>query len=100
MTIPTARPKARPGKSAGIPKPDLTRKRYPGFVLENREIGRANSKPKRITLSQPPHYGRIGAQPEHAKPCPITAAATAAVKGAQFARQAKTVKHGARAVVR
>ena len=44
MTFPAPRPKARPGKSAGIPKPDLTRKRYPGFVLENREIGRANTE--------------------------------------------------------
>lgn len=56
--------------------------------------------PRNKPLNQPPHAGRIGAQPEHAKPCPITADATAAVKGAQFARQAKTVKHGARAVVR
>ena len=43
MTFPTPRPKARPGKSAGIPKPDMTRKRYPGFVLENQETGRANT---------------------------------------------------------
>ena len=43
MTFPTPRPNARPGKSAGIPKPDLTRKRYPGFVLENQEIGRASA---------------------------------------------------------
>ena len=43
MTFPTLRPKARPGKSAGIPKPDMTRKRYPGFVLENQETGRANA---------------------------------------------------------
>ncbi len=44
MTFPTPRPKARPGKSAGIPKPDLSRKRYPGFVLENQETGRANTE--------------------------------------------------------
>ena len=44
MTFPTPRPKARPGKSAGIPKPDMNRKRYPGFVLENSEIGCANTE--------------------------------------------------------
>ena len=38
------RQKARPGKSAGIPKPDMTRKRYPGFVLENQETSRANNE--------------------------------------------------------
>ena len=44
MTFPTPRPKARPGKSAGIPKPDMNRKRYPGFVLENQENGRENTE--------------------------------------------------------
>ena len=44
MTFPTPRPKAKPGKSAGIPKPNLAPKRYAGFVLENREIGRANTE--------------------------------------------------------
>ena len=46
MSFPTPRPrgKARPGKPAGIPKPNMNRKRYPGFVLENREIGRANTE--------------------------------------------------------
>ena len=43
MTFPTPRPIAHPGKSAGIPKPDMNRKRYPGFVLENSETGRANT---------------------------------------------------------
>lgn len=47
MTFPIPRPKARNGKSAGIPKPDLTRKRYPGFVLENQETGRANTERRR-----------------------------------------------------
>lgn len=47
MTFPIPRPKARPGKSAGIPKPDLTRKRYAGFVLENQEAGRANAERRR-----------------------------------------------------
>ena len=44
MTFPVARPKAQPGKSAGIPKPNMTLKRYPGFVLENQETGRANTE--------------------------------------------------------
>ena len=47
MTFPTPRPKARPGKSAGIPKPDMTRKRYSGFVLENQETSRANNERRR-----------------------------------------------------
>ena len=51
-------------------------------------------------LSQPPHYGRIGAHPEQAKACPIATDTTAAVKGVQFARQAKTIKYGGKAVVR
>ena len=44
MTLPTPRPKARPGKSAGIPKHNMNSKRYPGFVLENQETGRANTE--------------------------------------------------------
>ena len=40
----SARQKARPGKSAGIPNPALTRKRYPGFVLENQETRRATNE--------------------------------------------------------
>ena len=47
MTFPTPRPKARPGKSAGIPKHNMNSKRYPGFVLENREIGRASAERRR-----------------------------------------------------
>lgn len=47
MTFPTPRPKARPGKSAGIHKPNMNSKRYPGFVLENREIGRASAERRR-----------------------------------------------------
>ena len=39
----SVRPKARTGKSAGTPMPDMTRKRYPGFVLENQETSRANA---------------------------------------------------------
>ena len=56
--------------------------------------------PRNKPLNQPSHYGRIGAQPEHAKPCPITADAKRAVAEAQNARKAKTIKHGARATVR
>lgn len=51
-------------------------------------------------MTQPPHYGRIGMQPDHDKPCPITADAKRAVAEAQHARKAKTIKHGARATVR
>ena len=51
-------------------------------------------------MTQPPHFGRIGMQPEHAKSCPITADAKRAVAEAQHARKAKTIKHGARATVR
>lgn len=47
MTFPTPRPKAQPGKSAGIPKPHLAPKRYAGFVLENQETGRANAERRR-----------------------------------------------------
>lgn len=56
--------------------------------------------PKNKPLNQPPHRGRIGAQPENAKACPIATDATAVVKGAQFDRQAKTIKYGDKAVVR
>ena len=49
MTFPTPRPKARPGKSAGIPKPNMNSKRYPGVVLENRETGRANTERRRAS---------------------------------------------------
>ena len=43
----SVRPKARPCKSAGIPKPEMNRKRYPGFVLENQETSRANNERRR-----------------------------------------------------
>lgn len=41
MTFPTPRPKARPGKSAGLPKPNMNLKRYPGFVLEELQATKA-----------------------------------------------------------
>ena len=47
MTFPIPAPKPKPGKSAGIHKPDMNLKRYTGFVLENREIGRANTERRR-----------------------------------------------------
>ena len=56
--------------------------------------------PRNRPLNQPSHYGRIGAQHEQAKPCPIATDATAVVKGAQYDRQAKTIKYGGKAVVR
>ena len=40
----SVRPIARPGKSAGIHKPDMNSKRYPGFVLENQETGRTSAE--------------------------------------------------------
>lgn len=47
MTFPTVRPKAKPGKSAGLQKPNMSLKRYPGFVLENQAVGRANTERRR-----------------------------------------------------
>ena len=47
MTFPTPRPQARPGKSAGIKRPSMQHKRYPGFVLENQETSRANAERRR-----------------------------------------------------
>ena len=47
MTFPTPRPKAKPGKPASIPKPNLAPKRYAGFVLENQETGQANAERRR-----------------------------------------------------
>ena len=41
------RHKARPGKSAGIKRPSMQHKRYPGFVLENQETSRANNERRR-----------------------------------------------------
>ena len=44
MSFPVARPKATPARCSGIPKPEMTRKRYPGFILENQETGRASTE--------------------------------------------------------
>jgi len=52
---------------------------------------------RRVVLTQPPHFGRIGAQPVHTRPCPVQAEATRAV---HLERQLQTIKHGARATVR
>ncbi len=54
---------------------------------------------RRVVLTQPPHFGRIGTQSEHARPCPVQADAARAIHGAQFERQLQTIKHGARATV-
>ena len=43
----SVRPQARPGKSAGIKRPSMQHKRYPGFVLENQETSRANNERRR-----------------------------------------------------
>ncbi|MFN4121288.1 hypothetical protein [Acidovorax sp.] len=43
MTFPTIRPKANPGPSAGIKRPSMALKRYPGFVLENQQTGQAST---------------------------------------------------------
>lgn len=51
-------------------------------------------------MTQPPHYGRIGAQPEHAKPCPVQAAAEATLRAAQWDREKKTRRNGIKATVR
>ena len=43
----SVRPKASPGKSAGIKRPSMQHKRYPGFFIENQETSRANSEHRR-----------------------------------------------------
>ena len=44
MTFPTIRPKATPAPCAGIKRPAMTVKRYPGFILENQETGRVSTE--------------------------------------------------------
>ena len=44
MTFPTIRPKATPAKCAGIKRPAMNLKRYPGFVLEKQETGRVSAE--------------------------------------------------------
>ncbi len=56
--------------------------------------------PRNKPLNQPSHYGRIGAQPDHAKPCPVQAAAEATLRAAQWDRGKKTRRNGAKATVR
>lgn len=53
MSFPVARPKAKPGKCSGVPRPSMDQKRYPGFVLENQETGRANTV-RRQAISKTP----------------------------------------------
>lgn len=64
-----------------------------------RAIVRSNGAVHRVVLSQPPHF-RVGQHPAPARLDDATAAALRAVDAAQFERQHKTIKHGARAVVR
>lgn len=56
--------------------------------------------PRNKPLNQPPHAGRIGMQPEHAKPCPVQAAAEATLRAVQWDREKKTRRNGAKATVR
>lgn len=51
-------------------------------------------------MTQPPHYGRIGMQPEHAKPCPLKAEAEATLRAVQLDREKKMRRNGAKATVR
>ena len=61
---------------------------------------RVTTASKRKPLTQPPHYGRIGAQPEHVRADPVQADALAALKVAQWDREKKMRRNGARATVR
>jgi hypothetical protein len=56
--------------------------------------------PRNRPLNQPPHAGRIGMQPEHAKPCPVQAGAEATLRAVQWDREQKTRRNGAKATVR
>ena len=56
--------------------------------------------PRNKPLSQPPHAGRIGMQPEHAKPCPVQAEAEATLRAVQWDREKKTRRNGIKATVR
>lgn len=51
MSFPVARPKATPAPCSGIKRPAMTPKRYPGFILENQETGRASTE-RRKTISK------------------------------------------------
>lgn len=76
--------------------PDVRVKR----VGQNAMTQRVSTARARKPLAQPPHYGRVGAQPLTDKPCPIETAATTAVRAANFDRAAVTLKHGSKATVR
>lgn len=60
----------------------------------------STAAPRRVRLTQPPHYGRIGAQPEHAKPCPLKTDAEATLRAVQWDREKKTRRNGIKATVR
>lgn len=61
---------------------------------------RGPSPSRRVALTQPPHYGRIGAQPEHVRVDPVKADALAALRVAQWDREKKMRRNGAKATVR
>lgn len=50
-------------------------------------------------LTQPPHFGRVNAQPVHAPKSGDGYAATRVVRQSNYERVIKTQKHGLRAVV-
>ena len=56
--------------------------------------------PRNRPLNQPPHYGRIGTQPEHVRADPVQADALAVLRVAQWDREKKMRRNGAKATVR
>ena len=52
----SVRPKARPGKSAGIKRPSMQHKRYPGFVIGSGSII-AGYPTAAISYGDPATYG-------------------------------------------
>lgn len=55
---------------------------------------------RRVKLTQPPHYGKIGKQPETAKPCQVATEAEATLRAVQWDREKKMRRNGAKATVR
>ena len=56
--------------------------------------------PRNRPLNQPPHAGRVGMQDAPTKTCPVNAAADATIRTAQWDREQKTRRIGAKATVR
>ena len=74
-------------KSSGASAPaQATGSQPPETAAERRVILDAARRARRMVLRQPPHYGRIGAQDERRKPCPVQTDADAALKVAQYDR--------------